>query len=192
MDTLLEQFLAIVREVDRRNLYIPPVSAVELRRLGFSPHYTYLRPPRPPPPPPRPRCPAMTHAGTQCTNKCSAGLTTCMIHSDNPTPRPVPLDYYRCPETTPNGQCKCAKYKQYPMCWRHSKRAGLLPPPPEVPTDCSICYVSLSEGQKVKTVCGHYFHATCFDLWKTSRQTNFQVVTCPMCRHTNPNPKNIA
>ena len=182
----LSQLLQLAIHLDRSNAYIPPHVAMQLRNHGFPPHRSYMRPPSPPP---RPQCPALTQRGTQCVNKCAENMTTCRIHCDNPTPRPVPLDQYRCPIVTlHNEQCKCPKFKHFPLCWGHAKRAGILPPPPEVPSECSICYTDLSEN-RVKTSCGHYFHHECFESWKTSRVANLQSVTCPMCRHVRPNPR---
>lgn len=191
----MEQVQALVELIiliDNRNTYIPPEYARILRQHGFQPHHSYLRPPRPPPPPPRPRCPSITHSGTQCTNKCAVDKATCMVHCDNPTPRPVPHELYRCTATTGAGeQCKCGRYKHFSLCWRHARKENLLPPPPEVPVDCAICYCELSTGQKVKTMCNHYFHESCFDTWKNSRIAVRQAVTCPMCRQFNPKPKKI-
>jgi hypothetical protein len=195
MDTLIERLTNIVFEVDRANLYIPPAVAALLRNHGFVPNRSYTRPPRPPRPPPLLRlpCPAMTHAGTTCKNKCAAGCTTCMIHAENPTqraPRRLPPAHERCPEMVKGGtQCKCSKYKEYPMCWRHAKKANILPPPPEVPTECSVCYCDLTLETTTKTACGHHFHIGCFESWRQSRTSSSQVVTCPMCRHANPRPK---
>lgn len=186
----IAQFVELATYFDRNNVHIPPHIASVLRNHGFPPHRSYLRPPPPPPLPPRPQCPGVTKKGTQCTNKCADGRTTCMIHSDTPTPRPLPHDIFRCPVNISTGeQCKCAKFKQLPMCWRHAKRAGILPPPPEVPTECSICYADLVPENRIKTSCGHYFHRTCFSSWDQSRRLQFQAVTCPMCRHARPNPK---
>lgn len=190
MEQMLTQLVQIVTHLDQNNAYIPPNIAILLRNHGFPPHRSYLRAPPPPPPPPRPQCPGMTQKGTQCANKCAEGLTTCRIHSGTPILRGIPMDEFRCPEMTSSGErCKCGKYKQLPMCWRHAKRAGILPPPPEVPTECAICYTDLTAEGRVKTSCGHYFHAGCFESWKTSRTNHFQAVTCPMCRHHRPNPK---
>lgn len=189
MTTLVERLMNIVEQVDNENMYIPPVLEAFLRSHGFIPHRTYLRPPRPPIVV-RPPCPAVTQAGTPCKNKCSPGSTTCGIHSLIPTPRGTPDNYRRCPVIIGSGeQCKCAKYKEFPLCWRHAKRDNLLPPPPEVPTECSICYSDLSRETTTKTSCGHYFHIDCFESWRQSRRSTFRAVTCPMCRHTNPNPK---
>ena len=192
MATLIDRLLSIVTEVDRVNPYIPPLIATALRVHGFMPHRTYTRPPRPPPPPVPIRlpCPGLTRAGTPCKNKCALGHTTCLIHSATPTPRGLPVEQDRCPELIKDGtRCSCAKYKTYPMCWRHAKRSNLLPPPPEVPTECAVCYCDLTRETTTKTSCGHYFHIDCFESWKQSRSTSFQAVTCPMCRHTNPKPK---
>jgi len=189
MATLIERLIETIMAVDAANLYLPPTVASILRVHGFIPHRTYTRPPRPPPPV-RPPCPGMTRAGTPCKNKCAVGCTTCKIHSANPTPRGLPGPHERCPERLPDGtQCKCSKYKQYPLCWRHAKRAQLLPPPPEIPTECAVCYNELTRETTTKTVCGHYFHIGCFETWRQSRVTSFQSVTCPMCRHGHPNPK---
>ena len=192
---LIERLTNIILEADRANLYIPPVIANLLRVHGFAPHRTYTRPPRPPRPPPPVRipCPAVTRSGTPCRNKCAIGCTTCLIHSETPAPRAprsLPAEYERCPEMVKDGtQCKCPKYKTYPMCWRHAKSANLLPPPPEVPTECAVCYCDLTRETTTKTACGHYFHIDCFESWKQSRSASFQAVTCPMCRHANPKPK---
>ena len=184
---LLTQFVQLATYMDQHNLYIPPEIATALRNHGFTPHHSYLRPP---PPPPRPQCSALTKKGTQCVNKCAEGLTTCRIHCAEPSLRGIPLDEFRCPEMTANGErCKCGKYKHFSLCWRHAKRAGLLPPPPEIPSECAICYTDLTSENRVKTSCGHYFHAGCFESWKTSRISQFRPVTCPMCRHVRPNPK---
>ena len=192
MATLIERLIEIVTDVDRHNLYLPPTVAALLRIHGFMPHRTYTRPPRPPPPV-RVQCPAMTRAGTPCKNKCATGCTTCRIHAANPvprTPRGLPGVNERCPETVKGGtQCKCSKYKEYPMCWRHAKKANLLPPAPEVPTECAVCYCDLTRETTTKTACGHYFHTACFEAWRQSRSASFQAVTCPMCRHGNPRPK---
>jgi hypothetical protein len=195
MATIIERLINIVTEVDRHNLYLPPTIVSLLRIHGFIPHRTYTRPPRPPRPPPpvRVQCPAMTRAGTPCKNKCAVGCTTCRIHVANPnprTPRGLPGVNERCPETVKGGtQCKCSKYKQYPMCWRHAKKANLLPPTPEVPTECAVCYCDLTRETTTKTACGHHFHIACFETWRQSRSASFQAVTCPMCRHANPRPK---
>jgi len=183
---LLHALVEIVHEIDRRNLYINPQAAFFLRRHGFNPHNSYLRPP---PPPPRPVCPGLTRAGARCKNKCSAGMDTCLIHSQNPTPRPLPTDEYRCRANTGSGErCKRARCISG-MCWTHAKKAGLLP---EEPTECSICYSVLSEGVKVKTLCNHFFHEECFNNWKVSRQNLGHRVTCPMCRNSRPNPRTVA
>jgi len=194
MTTLIERLINIVTDVDRQNLYLPPQVAALLRIHGFIPHRTYTRPPRPPRPPPPARvpCPAMTRAGTPCKNSCAFGCTTCGIHVANPTPRApreLPSVYRRCPEMVKGGeQCKCAKYKYYPMCWRHAKKANLLPPAPEVPTECAVCYCDLTRETTTKTTCGHHFHIACFEAWRQSRAASFQAVTCPMCRQANPRP----
>jgi hypothetical protein len=189
---LIERLVELVIEVDRANLYLPPSIASLLRIHGFMPHRTYTRPPRPPRPPPPVRlpCPGVTRAGTPCKNKCAFGCTTCRIHAANPTPRGLPAQYERCPEMTKGGTpCKCSKYKEYPMCWRHAKKANLLPPAPEVPTECAVCYCDLTRETTTKTACGHHFHIACFETWRQSRTASFQAVTCPMCRHANPRPK---
>ena len=189
MATLIERLINIVFEANRANLYLPPTVASFLRIHGFNPHRTYTRPPRPPPPV-RVRCPVLTRAGTPCKNKCAVGCTTCRIHAQNPTPRGLPAVHERCSEMTKNGtQCKCSKYKEYPMCWRHAKKANLLPPAPEVPTECAVCYCELTRETTTKTACGHHFHIDCFEGWRQSRSASFQAVTCPMCRHANPRPK---
>ena len=191
-ETLLERLLRVITEVDRTNLYLPPPIASLLSVHGFVPHRTYTLPPRPPRPPPPVRlpCPALTRAGTPCKNKCAYGLTACGIHLATPGPRGVPAVHKRCPEIVKGGtQCKCSKYKSYPMCQRHAKRANLLPPPPEVPTECAVCYCDLTRETTTKTSCGHYFHIDCFESWKQSRSISHQAVTCPMCRHGNPRPK---
>lgn len=192
MDTLIESLINIVTAVDRHNLYLPPQVAALLRNHGFIPHRTYTRPRRPPPPVQIP-CPAMTRAGTPCKNKCAIGCTTCGIHVSNPTPRApreLPAVHRRCPETVKGGtQCKCPKYNNYSMCWRHAKKANLLPPAPEVPNDCAICYVDLTLETTTKTACGHYFHIECFEAWRQLRRTAAGGVTCPMCRCANTRPK---
>ena len=184
---LITQLVELVVQLDRQNVHLPPAVALHIRNHGFTPHRSYLRPP---PPPPRPRCSAMTRHGSQCINKCAEGLTTCLIHSENPTPRSIPLDAFRCTEMTSNGErCKCSRYKHFSLCWRHAKRAGILPPPPEIPTECAICYTELEENRVVRTACAHYFHEGCFDAWRETRTANFQAVTCPMCRHPRPRPR---
>jgi hypothetical protein len=191
-DQLIQSLMDIVFQVDRANLYLPPTIVTVLRNHGFIPHRTYTRPPRPPRPPPPVRlpCPAMTRAGTPCKNKCAPGCATCGIHAATPTPRGVPSEASRCTETVRGGtQCKCRKYKDLSMCWRHAKKANLLPPEPEVPTECAVCYNEMTRETMTKTACGHYFHTNCFATWRESRMASFQAVTCPMCRHTRPNPK---
>ena len=192
MATLVERLINVITEVDRANLYLPPTIASLLRIHGFIPHRTYTRPPRPPPPV-RVPCPATTRAGTPCKNKCAIGCTTCRIHAENPTqraPRGIPTVHERCPEMTKSGQqCKCSKYKDLAMCWRHAKKANLLPPTPEVPTECAVCYCEMTRETTTKTACGHHFHIDCFETWRQSRTASFQAVTCPMCRHANPRPK---
>jgi len=190
MTSLLDQFLALAIEVDRANAYIPPPIELVLRRLGFTPHRSYLRPPRPPRPVPVP-CPAMTKAKTPCKNKCAPGLFTCMIHRENPTLRGYPMPSKRCPEMVNDEQCKCPKFEHYPLCWRHAKRAKLLPPPPEMPSECSICYSDFTPDSTVKTTCCHYFHTGCFEGWKQSRIATHQPLTCPMCRRKNPKPRPV-
>jgi hypothetical protein len=188
MATLLEQFIEMAMQVDLARTYIHPAAAALLRHRGFTPHSSYLRPPRPIPIPRLP-CPGITKAKTPCKNKCAPGHSTCLIHRENPSLRGYPLPSMRCPELVNGEQCKCPKYKHYPLCWRHAKRANLLPPPPEMPTECSICYSDLTHETTVKTSCGHYFHDECFNGWKQTRQATLQRVTCPMCRGLHPNPK---
>jgi hypothetical protein len=188
MPTLLEQFVLLAIDIDSAETYIPPSIASVLRRIGFTPHRSYLRPPRPPQPIRLP-CPGMTIAKTPCKNKCAPGRTTCMIHSETPPLREVPLPDKRCTEIVAGEQCKCPKFKNYSMCWRHAKRAKLLPPPPEMPSECSICYSEFTPESTVKTTCGHFFHVGCFDGWKQSRLVTNQCINCPMCRRTNPKPR---
>jgi hypothetical protein len=188
-ETLLERLLRVITEVDRTNLYLPPPIASLLSVHGFVPHRTYTSAPRPPRIVRRP-CTALTRAGTPCKKNCSYGLTTCRIHIENPAPRGVPEEHKRCQEMVRGGtQCKCSKYKSYPMCQRHAKRANLLPPPPEVPTECAVCYCDLTTETTTKTICGHHFHIDCFESWRQSRTRSHQAVTCPMCRQGNPRPK---
>lgn len=190
--SLIERLTNIILEADRANLFIPTNVAHFLRIHGFRPHHSYLRPPRPPPPPPRAPCSGVTRAGTPCKNKCSPGNTTCLVHAPRAprVPRALPVPAARCTETVKGGApCKCPKYKNLAMCWRHAKSAKLLPPPPEIPAECAICYNDMSKQTTTKTACGHYFHTACFAEWKQSRTTSHQAVTCPMCRHANPNPK---
>lgn len=192
MERIIQTLIEAVTLADQANVYLNPTVVALLRNHGFIPHRTYTRPPRPPRPPPvvRPPCPAMTRAGTPCKNRCALGCATCLIHSTTPTPRGTPNEDARCPEMVRGGtQCKCRKYKDLPMCWRHAKKANLLPPTPEVPTECAVCYCELTRETTTKTACGHYFHTGCFETWKASRRASFQPVTCPMCRHTRPNPK---
>ena len=191
MTSLLDHFVAAAMEMDRANVYIPPNMEAVLRQFGFIPHRSYLRPPRPPRPVPVP-CQALTKAKTPCKHKCAPGLMTCLVHSQNPTPRGYPLPSKRCPELVNGEQCKCPKFLNLPLCWRHAKRAKILPPAPEVPTECSICYSEFSPGSTVKTICGHYFHDGCFNSWKQSRVATLQKVTCPMCRRNNPKPRPVA
>jgi len=190
--SLIEQLTDLILRVDQANLYIPGNVAQFLRLHGFRPHNSYLRPPRPPPPPPRPPCTGVTRAGTPCKNKCAIGHTTCLIHYPRPprVPRALPTPIARCTETVKGGApCKCPKYKNFSMCWRHAKRANILPPPPEIPTECAICYNDMTKETTTKTGCGHYFHTECFAGWKQSQNASHKAVTCPMCRHANPNPK---
>jgi hypothetical protein len=183
MENLLQRLVELVDQINRRNLYINPHFANILRRNGFQPHYTYLRPP---PPPPRPVCSGVTRNGSHCKNKCTIGQTTCMLHSENRSVRPLPLDEFRCTTITKSGErCKRVNFINC-LCFGHAKKAGILP---EIPDECSICYSEMTVGDRVKTTCKHYFHATCFDNWKRTRQSTFQVVNCPMCRCTRPNPK---
>lgn len=189
---LIQQLVNAVSAIDNANAYLSPGIVSFLRLHGFIPHRSYTRPPRPPRPTPpvRAPCPGVTRAGKPCKNKCAPGCATCLIHSAAPTPRGTPSDQARCPEMVKGGtQCKCRKYKTFPMCWRHAKKANLLPPPPEVPTECAVCYCDLTRETTTKTACGHYFHTDCFETWKQSRMASFQTVTCPMCRHSHPNPK---
>jgi hypothetical protein len=179
---ILQQLILLVDRVDRQNVYIPPPFANELRRHGFVPHHSYLRPPKPPPPPPRPQCPTITKKGKQCTNRCAVNHEACTVHSSM---RYVASGEARCPAMIAGEQCKCKKFRHFPMCWSHAKKAGLLPPPP---AECSICYSELSDD-RVKTSCEHYFHGACFASWKQSRITSLRAVTCPMCRNPRPNPR---
>ena len=182
MEQVLNQFIALAGILDVRNAYMSHEVVRALRNHGFYVHRSYTRPPRPPPPPPRPMCPSSTRAGTQCKNRCALGHTTCLIHR-NVTERVVRPVQQQCTGMTRSGvQCKCPKFQGLDICWRHAKKAGLLPPPPEVPTECSICYSELSESPCVKTACGHYFHASCFETWRSTRSP----VTCPMCRKVRP------
>jgi len=191
MEQLFTNLISIVTTLDRyQQTYIPPEVARILIRSGFIPHRSYLRAPPVPPPPPRPICPSMTRRGTQCTNRCAINQPTCMIHCPNPTPRPIPPNEYRCTAHVANGElCKNSRYSIYPMCMRHARKANLLPPPPEVPSECAICYNNLSDGARVKTSCGHYFHGQCFDNWRTTRTRDMRPVYCPMCRNSRPNPR---
>jgi Ring finger domain len=188
MDNLLQHLVELVDQIDRRNLYINPHVANVLRRHGFQPHYTYLRPP---PPPPRPVCPGVTRNGSRCKNKCAPGRETCMLHSGIPLVRPIPHDIFRCTTITTSGdRCKRRSFLQC-MCYGHAKKAGILPPPPEIPDECSICLADMTPEDRVKTTCKHYFHASCFNNWKITRQNTFRCVNCPMCRHARPNPRPI-
>lgn len=76
----------------------------------------------------------------------------------------------RCVQKTRSGAvCKNARCSETKYCNLH------------IP-DCPICMNKLSpsggEGDPIKTVCGHTFHAKCLDTWLGGDCHN----QCPMCR----------
>lgn len=42
--------------------------------------------------------------------------------------------------------------------------------------DCVICFESMTPSSSIKLECGHFFHATCLEIWTEQNET------CPMCR----------
>lgn len=49
---------------------------------------------------------------------------------------------------------------------------------------CAICQEDMYRIQKLHicSFCGRHYHYKCLDIWKTHKLSNFEEVTCPMCR----------
>lgn len=73
----------------------------------------------------------------------------------------------RCNATTKTGsQCKCFALSDSNLCSIHTTLG-----------DCSICMDSINGRGSRRLKCGHIFHTTCLEQWKSQGKN-----TCPTCR----------
>mgnify|MGYP001163703342 CR=1 FL=1 len=53
---------------------------------------------------------------------------------------------------------------------------------------CSICFETPKFNELLKTNCNHHFCIPCYEKWyKVSMSSRSQKVSCPYCRHNEPN-----